>query len=219
MFHNPNYANFDLGGKGIQSVSIGKEDLVVGRVYFSVEGTTSSCTFVIEAEAVYNCDPVATCSDNGDCRLNGSCDCFNDHDRGFWAGGHCDLCHPLYTGLDCKAPICSAEMTCNGNGFCTDERQCGCFNSTSSGFWAGERCNFCLSGYYGSECKDIIPTYDDHDDSFLIYLLVAVLGALLGVICHCAYACVMSLKSLKSIGTNQMELRHPLLRSGDGELV
>ncbi|KAL0229623.1 hypothetical protein GEMRC1_013156 [Eukaryota sp. GEM-RC1] len=62
---DPNKYTAEHGGKGIQFVSIGKEDLLTDRMYFAVEGTTDACPFVIESEVIYNCDAETTCSGNG----------------------------------------------------------------------------------------------------------------------------------------------------------
>ncbi|KAL0251551.1 hypothetical protein GEMRC1_000764 [Eukaryota sp. GEM-RC1] len=124
---DPNKYTAEHGGKGIQFVSIGKEDLLTDRMYFAVEGTTDACPFVIESEVIYNCDAETTCSGNGECDLDGICSCYEDPKKGFWTGGNCDKCHPSYTGSNCTTVICSPEVTCNGNGVCNDEGQCDCF--------------------------------------------------------------------------------------------
>ncbi|KAL0236553.1 hypothetical protein GEMRC1_003135 [Eukaryota sp. GEM-RC1] len=182
-------------------------------MYFAVEGTTSACPFVIEAEAIYNCDADTTCSNNGECRLNGSCICFEDSKNGYWAGRHCDECHPLYKGSECKTPICSSEMLCNGNGVCNDD-QCECFNNNVRGFWAGARCNFCASGYFGPECKDLIG------NPIWMYLILALCAGALGVIGQRVYYYIKSTTSMGISNPSDLsDLEHALLRSGDDNLL
>ncbi|KAL0229610.1 hypothetical protein GEMRC1_013143 [Eukaryota sp. GEM-RC1] len=214
-YHYPNEFNADHGGKGIQFVSIGEEDLLTGRMYFGVEGTTASCTFVIQSEVIYNCEAETTCSGNGECDLDGICSCYEDPKRGFWTGGNCDKCHPSYTGHNCTTVICSPEVTCNGNGVCNDEGQCDCFSDDDRGFWSGDRCIFCISGYSGSECKtnDVQP-----ESPLLMYIVLALCGVLLGAIGQNIYFSVRSSSSYNSGTLNLSELKHPLLQESKGPL-
>ncbi|KAL0251370.1 hypothetical protein GEMRC1_000583 [Eukaryota sp. GEM-RC1] len=201
-YHHPDGFNAEHGGKGIQ-------------MYFAVEGTTVSCSFVIESEVIYNCDPETTCSGNGECDLDGSCSCYEDPKNGFWTGGYCDKCHPSYTGSNCTTVICSPEVTCNGNGVCNDDEQCDCFSDDDRGFWSGERCIFCISGYSGSECK---VTDAQPESPLLMYIVLALCCLLLGAIGQYIYFSVRSSSSYNSGTLNLSELKHPLLQESEGTL-
>ncbi len=100
-----------------------------------------------------------TCSARGTCNAQGTCDCVQDPVVGFWAGTACTTCAAGYYG-----PICTLQcpkafgLQCGGNGICTNPLAvCVCSQSEATGFWTGDNCGQCQSGYYGPKCVAQCP--------------------------------------------------------------
>eukprot|EP01012_Entosiphon_sulcatum_P050439 TRINITY_DN6927_c0_g1_i5.p1 TRINITY_DN6927_c0_g1~~TRINITY_DN6927_c0_g1_i5.p1 ORF type:complete len:2425 (+),score=246.00 TRINITY_DN6927_c0_g1_i5:6684-13958(+) len=78
-----------------------------------------------------------TCSDGSD--GDGICTCIIGY-----AGRNCELECPGFTG----------NKACSGHGTCHELiGNCSCSYSASTGYWTGDKCDVCASGYQGSSCK------------------------------------------------------------------
>lgn len=87
-----------------------------------------------------------TCSNHGTCDSLGNCTCTTG-----------------YGSYDCSVG-CHFEAStgyCGGHGTCFDgatrNGTCGCYQSSSQGFWSNENCTTCLYGYYGQSCIQECP--------------------------------------------------------------
>ena len=61
------------------------------------------------------------CHGHGQCTANGTCDCVQDPQRGFWGGADCGGCQPPYSGPACLSRQCpqgDGGLPCSGVGVC-----------------------------------------------------------------------------------------------------
>eukprot|EP00760_Papus_ankaliazontas_P036488 PhM_4_TR8321/c2_g2_i4/m.21677 len=118
------------------------------------------------------CFASSTCSGHGTCTSvsNGNvCSCFGDAVRGYWSSSSvtpqstttfCDACQQGHSGTTClanDAPSCTSG-TCV-HGMCDANGNCLCHTDDVSGFWAGDKCDQCVSnnvdGYFvGLQCNE-----------------------------------------------------------------
>lgn len=102
---------------------------------------TCYCTYGFHGDACeYECPGGSTnvCNGNGQCTSLGSCDCYS----GFF-------------GPTC-AGICPGGVSnpCSNRGTCNNLGQCACFANTVAGFFGGNACEECRTGYSGPTCLD-----------------------------------------------------------------
>jgi len=103
------------------------------------------------------------CAGHGSCTIDLTCNCFDSTADGYWQAPLCEKCQANYWGSDCinQCPggACNA---CSKNGICNDgvagTGQCTCFANATAGYWAGSRCDECLSDYYGIACSLACPS-------------------------------------------------------------
>jgi len=93
------------------------------------------------------------CNGHGLCTREG-CLCARNDREGYWTdtgeeGGACKACLPPYYGPRCTM-LCDAS-TCSGHGTC-DKRGCKCVSSARDGYFTGDFCTKCLSGYMLPSC-------------------------------------------------------------------
>ena len=94
---------------------------------------------------------------------SGACACQSGPDVGHWASETCGECAPGYWTPQCTAecPGGAAEP-CRGRGTCSDgvfgTGVCACAAGPATGWWAGEACEECRSGYYGPGCALACPS-------------------------------------------------------------
>ena len=97
-------------------------------------------------------------------QTDGTCNCFSDPLRGFWAGG-CDICAVGWSGPQCLSacPVGRSGSPCSGfrcaDGVCLcDEASCG-LNCDLS----GPSCSVlvCPVGRYGANCSRSCPAENE----------------------------------------------------------
>ncbi|CUG89063.1 transmembrane protein, putative, partial [Bodo saltans] len=110
-----------------------------------------------------NCNETCTgatplCSGHGACQQNGTCSCYDDVTLGHWNGTSCSLCSTEWNGPTCTSQCARGTngLQCSGHGSCS-LTTCTCYGSLSSGFWTGDICNQCQSGYFGATCASACP--------------------------------------------------------------
>eukprot|EP01012_Entosiphon_sulcatum_P008645 TRINITY_DN14746_c0_g2_i1.p1 TRINITY_DN14746_c0_g2~~TRINITY_DN14746_c0_g2_i1.p1 ORF type:complete len:3710 (+),score=117.93 TRINITY_DN14746_c0_g2_i1:228-11357(+) len=85
------------------------------------------------------------CNSNGICSWGttgtGVCTC----DQG-WVGSGCER----------RCPV-SGPGVCGGHGTCKTDATCTCFSNVTAGFWAGDSCSECTSGWAGPTCQAYCP--------------------------------------------------------------
>lgn len=103
------------------------------------------------------------CNSKGKCLTSSvACLCHNNIILGFWAEPNCTVCKPNYYGPNCTFSCPGGACnSCSGNGLCFDglsgNGTCQCFGNATAGFWSGQRCDICASGYWGVACKNRCP--------------------------------------------------------------
>ncbi|CAF3780796.1 unnamed protein product [Rotaria sp. Silwood1] len=93
----------------------------------------------------WNCQTKNDCNNHGQCIANETCQC-----QISYAGDQCDQCAADYHNypLCVKCPVCI-----HGNPVCSaTEATCRCFDDDR---FYGPLCQYCKTGYYGSECQPI----------------------------------------------------------------
>jgi len=123
---------------------------------FNGEGCEMCSEDVYGEDCGHQCDESRDCSDNGRCRVEGNCECFEG-----WYGEHCDsVCPGGFNGEGCE--MCSGEVygedcehqcdesrDCNDNGRCKGaDEWCECFEG-----WHGFDCSV-----PGGECRGVAAT-------------------------------------------------------------
>jgi hypothetical protein len=108
--------------------------------------------------ALPTCNPATTCGGHGQCRTDGSCDCYASALLGYFAGLDCGRCATGYVGGDCKLFECSSTNCFHGT--CSNDlTRCNCHSSASLGYWTGARCDACASKFTGATCLECEPGY------------------------------------------------------------
>lgn len=103
------------------------------------------------------CNPVTVCHNRGTCFKN-SCSCFFDDIQGHYSGENCLFCAKNYYGPNCTT-FCDALTSCSSRGICDEgSGQCSCFKSEKDGYFEGNNCAQCSSGYDGQDCTVLIPS-------------------------------------------------------------
>eukprot|EP01062_Namystynia_karyoxenos_P036362 TRINITY_DN2647_c0_g3_i1.p1 TRINITY_DN2647_c0_g3~~TRINITY_DN2647_c0_g3_i1.p1 ORF type:complete len:4800 (+),score=1009.59 TRINITY_DN2647_c0_g3_i1:104-14503(+) len=103
------------------------------------------------------------CSGHGECRkLDASCRCFQDENRGWWEGRACERCQPPFLppacGRLCPGRLGDSSVVCSAHGRCrVPSATCRCERHHVRGYWAGEACDVCEGGYWGGNCSGICP--------------------------------------------------------------
>eukprot|EP01062_Namystynia_karyoxenos_P064337 TRINITY_DN5727_c0_g1_i4.p1 TRINITY_DN5727_c0_g1~~TRINITY_DN5727_c0_g1_i4.p1 ORF type:complete len:3119 (+),score=519.31 TRINITY_DN5727_c0_g1_i4:111-9467(+) len=97
------------------------------------------------------CDPLECSAQHGLLRAQcskatGACEC-QYNQSGYYAGAQCDGCDPHHWGPACERTCDCANGDCNAI-----DGSCACYGDKTRGFWAGRRCDVCLSGYTGGSC-------------------------------------------------------------------
>eukprot|EP01059_Diplonema_ambulator_P013923 TRINITY_DN24636_c0_g1_i1.p1 TRINITY_DN24636_c0_g1~~TRINITY_DN24636_c0_g1_i1.p1 ORF type:complete len:2314 (+),score=527.02 TRINITY_DN24636_c0_g1_i1:266-7207(+) len=85
------------------------------------------------------------------CSADGDCVCVDDA-TGHWANlsTGCVECKGMWWGANCDVPCdCSTHGTCDRS----TGTPCKCFADAINGFWAGENCEKCDTGYVGLQCN------------------------------------------------------------------
>ena len=104
------------------------------------------------------------CSGHGHCldgrAGDGACVCADDGAAGHWGGADCSGCAAGYWGPGCGRPCPGgAVLPCHGHGVCSAGAQgtgtCACSAGRASGWWAGDDCAVCRTGYYGPACAGV----------------------------------------------------------------
>ena len=94
-----------------------------------------------------HCEAAVTCNGKGACVSNVT------------AANPC-VCSQRYDGVDCKlcrlgawGEQCEKNCWCNNHGRCDANGDCKCFDTDGEGHWDGQRCDRCLFGFTGSDCR------------------------------------------------------------------
>jgi len=107
----------------------------------------------------------APCSNRGVCSsIDGGCACIRDPVYGYWDGPSCSECYNAIPFKGWSGRICNEKcvenakgLQCSGHGLCGSDLSCRCFSNADNGFWEGEICDVCTSGYFGADCKVECP--------------------------------------------------------------
>eukprot|EP01012_Entosiphon_sulcatum_P030297 TRINITY_DN3729_c0_g1_i6.p1 TRINITY_DN3729_c0_g1~~TRINITY_DN3729_c0_g1_i6.p1 ORF type:complete len:6116 (-),score=439.75 TRINITY_DN3729_c0_g1_i6:64-18258(-) len=103
----------------------------------------------------------APCTSHGVCSAGingtGKCSCVQRTADGWFSGDACDNCLTGYFGVTCLRECPGgAANPCNSHGQCdmgiTGAGSCTCYKNATVGYWTGNECSSCLSGYYGRQC-------------------------------------------------------------------
>eukprot|EP00759_Apiculatamorpha_spiralis_P009053 PhF_6_TR15919/c0_g1_i1/m.24618 len=127
--------------------------IIVGDVarcacYVGYIGTTCESQCPNEFGGTFN-----PCSGHGECTISG-CLCKSDKVNGFWTGTTCSSCLSPYVGLNCTSTCPGIGTPCSGHGECSSLLgRCVCYSDYNKGFWTGNDCFQCQSGYYGTSCS------------------------------------------------------------------
>jgi hypothetical protein len=79
---------------------------------------------------------------------NGTCQC-QLNAEGRFTSTTCDECVAGFWGAQC-----TLACACNGRGSCErSSGECSCFQSVEEGYWGGQYCTVCATGYIGLLCK------------------------------------------------------------------
>ena len=101
------------------------------------------------------------CSGNGNCTTTGACVCEDSDDGGHWTGTDCSTCIATWFGSKCHKTCPRSKISgfvCNSHGVCPDEiDKCNCDNSADKGYWRGDVCEDCQTGYWGANCRFVCP--------------------------------------------------------------
>eukprot|EP01080_Neovahlkampfia_damariscottae_P008087 gene8087-12548_t len=162
------------------------EENICGSCQFNFD-LNQHCTKCSENYFGTTCEKICNISNcyplGGKCDINGTCECLNSADDGYWSGNGCfscklnyeikDQCKTCLPGFDiardctvCEegkfGPFCNVTCNCNTEGGKCDENGiCVCFNSTEKGFWTGAECSDCQGNYdLTSKCRGCVLGYD-----------------------------------------------------------
>ena len=153
-FQCPRTAAGVCGGHGVCVVEAG------GCACFPGYGMRD-CSKACPSHRGLLCAGHGTCDDGPNGR--GTCEC---------AAGYTNLsCGALCPGFDPLAPFPEA---CGGHGLCNaPQLHCDCLRTERTGYWAGETCGDCASGWYGGACdKPCVPGHGRTVGKVCLRLLV-----------------------------------------------
>ena len=88
------------------------------------------------ADSTSALDADSTCSGNGICLENGTCQC-ND---GYYGTDCSNVGYDLYF----NGKFCEKSITCSNRGECNTDGICDCYNDDEHGYYIGDNCNSCV---------------------------------------------------------------------------